>query len=284
MHNRIEHNGQGADPSQLEPYERLSPQEKEKDMQIIRAAVAVSNLRCTRTRIDPKQVITMAVFGEAVHKWGMAVHGSDLTALWSVIAHGGEMECVTIARIQQAVNASLLKRRAKAKMVAGMLHFRASMHKLNSSRNAIDMADLALRRALLENDDLEELMLSPDVPLEHLSAHITQELMQTVCQTLAEFEHQLEVEEILKAGRIGDTNVESSNADIEDRAKRLSQPPRSGKSSTPALISSANIGDRVKRLSMEIGADEWSKAQEAMAQIEKERATAATLHVTTRSV
>ena len=218
----------------------------------------------TAKNVAATNVITMQMFGKALHHWGLTCIGSDLKAIWGLVSHGGEATCVTIRRIQELVNKSLVARSAKRKLKKGMLVFRSEMRKLNSARDAIDMADLALRRAMQSGALVAaiESACTDGVHAHEFERKISDALLQTVTEQVADFEHQLEVEEILKSDIVQATY---GNVMVEGGANR-------GREAAP-MVSSADRATRVARLSVvggRAGANGAGSAADAAARAVRE--------------
>ena len=244
----------------MEPYFRLSEFEKEKDRTIIRVAVVMWERTHTSKNVKAKDVITMQMFGKALHHWGLTCVGSDLKAIWGLVSRGGEHTCVTIRRIQELVDKALVARSAQRKLKKGMVAFRSDMRKLNSARDAIDMADLALRQAMQSGAVVNaiESARTNGVDAREFERKVSDVLLRSVTVLVADFEHQLEVEEIL-------------NSDIVKAAygtAAVGEGASSGSEAAPT-VSSTDRATRVARLSV-VGAEGSGSAADVAARAVRE--------------
>ena len=145
--NWIVHNKSWADESQLVPYIELSDEEKEKDRVIVLAALAVYEKNMAVQPIDPTSVVTIAMFGKALKIWGLELLAIDLKVMWEAFAPQGQIQCLTIARLQEQVDKYTRQLRSSNQMVAGLARMRIRLGAIRTSKRAMQIAQFVLADA-----------------------------------------------------------------------------------------------------------------------------------------
>jgi hypothetical protein len=167
--NWIEHNKSWADESQLVAYIELSDEEKEKDRVIVLAALDVYEKNMAVQPIDPASVVTIAMFGKALKLWGVELLAIDLKVMWELFAPQGQIQCLTIARLQEQVDKYTRQLRSSKQMVAGLARMRIRLGAIRTSKRAMEIAQLVVADAARGAADL------------HLAGMSTEEIAQQLC-------------------------------------------------------------------------------------------------------